>query len=154
VPIAASTYKRPESVLVVIYTAVGEVLLLQRREPPDFWQSVTGSLHWDEVPAQTAARELVEETGITGVAIEDCGRSNRYPILPAWRARYAPDVYENVEHVFRVQLPQRTAIRLNPAEHVAMEWLPFGSAARRASSQTNRVAILELGLLPSQKRGG
>lgn len=147
-------YKRPESVLVVIYTAVGEVLLLQRREPPDFWQSVTGSLHWDEVPAQAAARELAEETGITGVAIEDCGRINRYPILPAWRARYAPDVFENVEHVFRVQLPACAAIRLNPAEHVAMEWLPFGLAARRASSQTNRMAILEQGVLPSQKRGG
>ncbi len=150
----SSTYKRPESVLVVIYTAAGEVLLLQRREPVDFWQSVTGSLHWDELPAQAAARELIEETAISGVSIEDCGRINRYPILPAWRARYAPDVFENVEHVFRVQLPQRTAIRLNPAEHVATVWLPFGSAARRASSQSNRAAILELGLLPSQKRGG
>jgi len=32
---------------MVIYTTAGEVLLLKRREPPDFWQSVTGSLHWD-----------------------------------------------------------------------------------------------------------
>ncbi|HEX6549558.1 MAG TPA: dihydroneopterin triphosphate diphosphatase, partial [Gammaproteobacteria bacterium] len=34
-------FKRPESVLVVIYTSRGEVLQLRRREPADFWQSVT-----------------------------------------------------------------------------------------------------------------
>ena len=141
------TFKRPESVLVVVYTAGGEVLLLQRREPADFWQSVTGSLHWDETPAQAAARELAEETGLNDVAIEDCNRINRYPILPAWRSRYASDVFENTEHVFRVQLSGRTAIRLNPAEHVALEWLPFARAARRSSSQTNRAAILELALI-------
>lgn len=142
----SQTFKRPESVLVVIYTAAGEVLLLQRREPADFWQSVTGSLHWDETPAQAAVRELAEETGIADVVLEDCGRINRYPILPAWRARYAPAVVENIEHVFRVQLSERCAIRLNPAEHVASVWLQFGQAARRAASQTNRAAILELAL--------
>jgi len=29
-------YKRPESVLVVIYTAAGEVLLLERQQPRGF----------------------------------------------------------------------------------------------------------------------
>jgi len=37
-------YKRPESVLVVIYTARPEVLLLHRSDMPEYWQSVTGSL--------------------------------------------------------------------------------------------------------------
>jgi dATP pyrophosphohydrolase len=31
-------YKRPESVLVVIYTAMDEVLALRRCQPPDIWQ--------------------------------------------------------------------------------------------------------------------
>ncbi|MGD8932832.1 MAG: NUDIX domain-containing protein, partial [Chromatiales bacterium] len=52
----ADTYKRPESVLVVVYTAGGEVLLLRRTRPRDFWQSVTGSLHWGESPRQAARR--------------------------------------------------------------------------------------------------
>lgn len=39
------TYKQPVSVLVVIYAKdTGRVLMLQRRDDPDFWQSVTGSL--------------------------------------------------------------------------------------------------------------
>ncbi len=38
-------YKRPVSVLVVIYAEdTKRVLMLQRRDDPDFWQSVTGSL--------------------------------------------------------------------------------------------------------------
>ena len=34
------TYKQPVSVLVVIYAKdTGRVLMLQRRDDPDFWQS-------------------------------------------------------------------------------------------------------------------
>jgi dATP pyrophosphohydrolase len=144
VHIAASTYKRPESVLVVIYTAAGEVLLLQRREPPDFWQSVTGSLHWDETPAQAAQRELAEETGLSGVVIEDCQQQNRYAIVPPWRPRYDPAVSENLEHVFRVVLPERGAVVIAPREHAAFRWIPWDEALRLVSSATNRAAILAL----------
>ena len=41
---------------MVIYTTGGEVLLLRRRQPDDFWQSVTGSLEWDEDPLAAAQR--------------------------------------------------------------------------------------------------
>lgn len=137
------THKRPESVLVLVYTEAGEVLLLCRRTPEDFWQSVTGSLEWDETPEQAARRELFEETGLmAGDALIDCQVINRFPILPAWRARYAPDVTENVEHVFRVAFPARLAIRLDPAEHREYRWLDRVSAANLASSYTNRDAIL------------
>ena len=38
-------YKRPVSILVVIYAQdTKRVLMLQRRDDPDFWQSVTGSV--------------------------------------------------------------------------------------------------------------
>lgn len=129
--------------LVLVYTAAGEVLLLRRRTPEDFWQSVTGSLEWGETPAQAARRELFEETGLeAGDALIDCNTSNRFPILPAWRARYAPDVVENHEHVFRIAFPARPAIRLDPAEHLEYRWLGRDAAAALASSYTNRDAIL------------
>ena len=38
-----TAYKQPVSVLVVIYTAELDVLLLERAAHPGFWQSVTGS---------------------------------------------------------------------------------------------------------------
>ena len=142
----ATAYKRPESVLVVAYTAANEVLVLLRRQPPDFWQSVTGSLRWDETdPLDAARRELREETGLGDeVEIIACGVINRFPILPSWRHRYAPNVTENVEHVFRVLLPERRPILLNPAEHGEYQWLPRAAAAAKVASWTNRDAILSL----------
>ncbi len=52
-------FRRPESVLIVIYTAGGEFLLMERRRPAGFWQSVTGSLVWGEMADECARRELV-----------------------------------------------------------------------------------------------
>lgn len=58
-------YKIPESVLVVIYTAGRDVLLIERADKPGFWQSVTGSKDTPDEPLrETAIREVAEETGI------------------------------------------------------------------------------------------
>ena len=61
---AVAEFRRPESVLVVVHTPELDCLLLERVEPRGFWQSVTGTLRWAETPAECAARELAEETGL------------------------------------------------------------------------------------------
>lgn len=142
-------YKRPVSVLVVVWSRDGKVLLMRRRQPRDYWQSVTGSLEWDEEPAQAAARELFEETALEATALEDCGVENRFPIIPAWRARYAPEVEFNCEHVFHLPIDSPCAIHLNPAEHTEYGWFSVAEALALASSSTNREAIrtLPMGML-------
>jgi len=138
-------YKRPESVLVVPFTQGGDFLLLRRTSPRDFWQSVTGSLRPGEGPRSAALRELREETGLLGAAyLRDMGESRLFPIIPAWRARYAPGVCFNREHWFALCLPNRRLIRLNPAEHLEYRWLPAARARAQASSWTNRDAIRRL----------
>jgi dATP pyrophosphohydrolase len=138
-------FKRPESVLVVVYSRTSQVLLLRRREPADFWQSVTGSLHWEETAPRTAAvRELREETGLEAAGLRDLGLTYRFPILPQWRARYAPNVRENLEHAFALELAEAVAIQLNAAEHREYGWYPFSEAAAKATSWTNREVILKL----------
>lgn len=135
-------YKRPESVLVVVRTRAGEVLLLERIRPRGFWQSVTGSLEWGESAAAAAVRELREETGlVAGGALVDLKRGERFRIVPPWKARYGPGVWLNTEHWFAVELPGRRMVRLHRLEHRQCRWLAAAEAARRATSWTNRRAI-------------
>lgn len=144
VRIPAKKFKRPESVLVVVYTLTGKVLLLRRADDPGFWQSVTGSLEWDETdPRQAAARELREETGLAATGLQDAGWTHRYAILPQWRARYAPETRENTEHAYFLALPSERDITVNPAEHAEYAWYTFDAAAAKVASWTNREAILK-----------
>ena len=137
-------FKRPESVLVVVYTTNGKVLLLRRADQPEFWQSVTGSMEWgDELPAETAARELREETGIAVAPgqLTDWKIQQRYEIFPQFRFRYAPDVRENTEHFFSLELPAEQAITVSPGEHLEYAWAPFDAAIEKVFSWTNRDAL-------------
>jgi dATP pyrophosphohydrolase len=145
-----SSYKIPESVLVVIHTRNLMVLLLERAGHPGYWQSVTGSRATPEEQfAQTAAREVAEETGIdaTRYPLRDWQITNRFEIFTRWRHRYAPGVTHNTEHVFGLTVPEPFAIKLAADEHVASKWLPWTDAAELTFSWSNRDAIL---LLPEQ----
>lgn len=138
-------YKIPRSVLVVVHTPAREVLLIERADHPGFWQSVTGSLdREDEDLAATAWREVFEETGIDGGQLTDWGLENVYEIYPVWRARYAPGVTHNTEHVFGLRLPAPQPAKLNPREHLDQVWLPWREAADRCFSPSNAEAILQL----------
>ncbi len=141
-----SRFKQPVSVLVVIYTAALDVLLLERSAHPGFWQSVTGSREDDEILIDTARREVGEETGIDTVLypVDDWQITNTFEIFAEWRHRYGPGVTENTEHVFGLQLPQRLAITTAPDEHRDWTWMPWQAAAERCFSWSNRDAILML----------
>jgi dATP pyrophosphohydrolase len=147
-----TTHKIPVSVLVVIYTPALDVLLIERAQQPGFWQSVTGSLDAPDEPlAATAAREVMEETGICvgspaipPAALHNWQLVNVYDIYPVWRHRYAPGVWTNTEHVFGLEVPAGTAVTLAPREHRAQVWLPWREAAARCFSASNAEAIRQL----------
>ena len=123
---------------------------MQRVDAPDYWQSVTGGLDENEVAAQTAARELMEETGLTAqsnaIKIIDHQCSSIFEISGVWRKRYHPDQTHNREHLFSVQLDEQLPIKLNDTEHSAMVWLPATQAMERATSPTNQQAIEDIAL--------
>jgi dATP pyrophosphohydrolase len=142
--------KIPISVLVVIYKSNGEVLLIERADRVNFWQSVTGSIDFlDEDLSVAAAREVLEETGIDAQALpagslQDMQHQIEYEIYSQWRQRYAPGVTRNTEHWFSLLVPNDVAVRLAPREHVAYHWLPHAEAANKCFSPSNGEAILKL----------
>ena len=133
-------FKLPVSVLVVVYSRDGQVLLLSRVHPAGFWQSVTGSLEPGETPARAARRELAEETGILAVPV-DRQRYADFPISARWRPRYAAEVDTNREHVFTLELAAPVNVTLDPAEHTDSVWTTRHEALGRVFSPTNRSAI-------------
>ena len=117
-------YKRPVSILVVIYAQdTKRVLMLQRRDDPDFWQSVTGSVEEGETAPQAAMREVKEEVTIDVVAEQltliDCQRTVEFEIFSHLRHSYAPGVTRNT----------------------AYKWLDASAAAALTKSWSNRQAI-------------
>ncbi len=142
-----SSFKRPESVLVLIFTTQGEVLLLRRSDHPAFWQSVTGSLEWyeDDLGA-VAKRELAEETGIVAErGWRDWETSHQYEIYPEWRYKYEPGTARNIEHIFSLELDARVPVVLHPREHEEYEWVAWSEAVSRVTSPSNRWALATLG---------
>ena len=136
-----NNYKRPESVLVVIYSQTGHVLMMQRVFPEGFWQSVTGSLEWDEQPKEAAIRELKEETGLPADGLIDCEFSQQFEIYSIWRDRYAPGITHNCEHVFLLPLEQCSDIKFDLREHSEFRWVDRAEAIQMATSHTNSEAI-------------
>jgi dATP pyrophosphohydrolase len=138
-------FRRPESVLVVVYSDGGQALLLRRQAPFEFWQSVTGSLLPGETHAEAARRELLEETGLGPEGrLEYSGVSRQFAIDSRWRNRFAPGIVENVEFEWQYRLPEAADITLQRDEHSAYRWVPLREATEAVWSWTNRDALWSL----------
>ena len=130
--------------MIVIYTAAGEFLLMERRRPAGFWQSVTGSLEWGETADDAARRELIEETGITQGFLRNLQWTQVFEILPSFGKTYAPGITTNLEHAFALKLLERVPVTLSVKEHLQYRWASGAEAVGTVSSSTNRAVIQQL----------
>lgn len=117
-----------------------EVLLLKRTERDGgFWQPVTGMVDADESPERAAARELTEETGLTGEPVSlDYVRDFR--IDREYVGGSGPHPWVNREHAFAVEDPSG-AVRLSPDEHEEYLWTGTAEAKERLRWNGNRRAL-------------
>ncbi|HHF6276537.1 TPA: dihydroneopterin triphosphate diphosphatase [Haemophilus influenzae] len=137
-------YKNNQSVLVVIYTKdTNRVLMLQRQDDPDFWQSVTGTIESGETPKKTAIRELWEEVRLeiseNSTALFDCNESIEFEIFPHFRYKYAPNVTYCREYWFLLAMEQEFEPILS--EHLAYQWVSPEQAIQMTKSSNNAEAI-------------
>ena len=137
-------FKNNQSVLVVIYAKdTNRVLMLQRQDDPDFWQSVTGTIESGETPKNTAIRELWEEVRLeiseNSTALFDCKESIEFEIFPHFRYKYAPNVTHCHEHWFLLAMEQEFEPVLS--EHLAYQWVSPEQAIQMTKSSNNAEAI-------------
>lgn len=135
--------KQPISVLVVVHTADLKVLLLERVDFQDAWQSITGSKEGDESLIDTARRETFEETGLNAsqFILRDWQYSTDFEIYAQWRHRYAPGVTTNTEHVFSLEVPEPMVITLSEHEHRRYRWVDLNLATEMVFSPSNAQAL-------------
>lgn len=137
-------YKNNQSVLVVIYTKdTNRVLMLQRQDDPDFWQSVTGTIESGETPKKTAIRELWEEVRLeiskNSTALFDCNESIEFEIFPHFRYKYAPNITHCKEYWFLCEMEKEFIPVLS--EHLASQWVSPEQAIQMTKSSNNAEAI-------------
>ncbi|OOF89273.1 dihydroneopterin triphosphate diphosphatase [Rodentibacter ratti] len=137
-------YKNPISILVVVFCKnTNNILMLQRQDDPDFWQSVTGSLEENETPRQAAIRELWEEVRLkiteNSTALFDCNESVEFEIFPHFRYKYAPNVTHCREHWFLLAVEREFVPQLS--EHLAYQWVSAEQAVKMTKSPNNAEAI-------------
>ncbi|AWX16282.1 dihydroneopterin triphosphate diphosphatase [Mergibacter septicus] len=137
-------YKRPESVLVVVYCTTSErVLMLRRKDDQDFWQSVSGSLEEGETPFQAAKREVWEELGIRldeqQGQLYDCQQEVDFEIFPQFYHRYAPGTRYCHEYWFTLAFTDEITVHLT--EHTDYQWVEAEQAMRLTKSWNNAAAI-------------
>ncbi|URL01491.1 dihydroneopterin triphosphate diphosphatase [Avibacterium sp. 20-126] len=137
-------YKNPQSILVVIYAKkTNLVLMLQRKDDPDFWQSVTGSIEKGETPKEAVIRELWEEVRLkispNSTALFDCNESVEFEIFPHFRYKYAPNITHCREYWFLYAVEQEFEPQLT--EHLAFKWVSVQEAIQLTKSPNNAAAI-------------
>ncbi|HEX8395696.1 MAG TPA: NUDIX pyrophosphatase [Longimicrobium sp.] len=139
--------RAPFQVLVLLYTWTVDGkprYAVLRRADLGVWQPVAGGGEDEETPAQAAGREAWEEAGLPlGTELISLGVVGRVPVTEFRdRAHWPPHLETIPEHAFAAPISP-AALRLS-AEHDAIEWMDYASAAARLHWPSNRAALAAL----------
>jgi 8-oxo-dGTP pyrophosphatase MutT (NUDIX family) len=136
-------------VYVVRMAGAGLEYLALRRAPggrcPGSWESVHGHIEASEPPAEAAARELAEETGLTSEQLYNLSRVELFYQHQSNEVALVP--------VFVAFVSLEARVRLGP-EHDAFEWLALEPARARYAWPRERRALEDIALLLGSGNAG
>ncbi|MGZ5494424.1 MAG: lipoyl(octanoyl) transferase LipB [Thermoanaerobaculia bacterium] len=127
-------------VKVVVHDRDRVLLLHRRPERGDYWQPITGSIEPGESPAETARREIVEETGHQGQPVS-LGLTQSFMIESQFLASRYPAPIIASEVAFSAAFDSALPIRLDADEHDEYGWFTFGEAYERIRWTDDREAL-------------
>jgi 8-oxo-dGTP pyrophosphatase MutT (NUDIX family) len=118
-----------------------EFLVLRRGargRSPGAWEAVHGHLEEGERPEDGARRELLEETGLTPVAMYNLSRVEAFYLHRSDEVAMIP--------AFVAFVPAMSAVSISE-EHDAVEWLPADVARSRLAWPRSRRALDDILIL-------
>ncbi len=105
--------------------AIEALVLYRHPHRGGFWQPVTGTQEPGETPLQTAAREVAEESGLTGQVPIPLDYRHAFA-FEGKHGRGTPRIFE--ETAFALQVEGDPAISLDRLEHSTYRWAPIDEA--------------------------
>ncbi|MGZ8868007.1 MAG: lipoyl(octanoyl) transferase LipB [Thermoanaerobaculia bacterium] len=127
-------------VKIVVHDRDRVLLLHRRAERGNFWQPITGSIEEGETPAQTAKREMIEETGIP-VTPSEVGLTQSFMIESQFLSAKHPGPIIASEVAFSVAVDSRMPIQMDPEEHDEYGWFTFAEAYEKIRWTDDREAL-------------
>jgi lipoyl(octanoyl) transferase len=120
----------------------GPEILMMLRVPAHglWWQSVTGMMEPGETPEQTAHRELMEETGLTGT-LRPFDLSHSFWVDPSIVRFPDAEPRFNTETCFSMEVAADAEVRLEPAEHSEFLWCGLDEAHARMKWEGSKAAV-------------
>lgn len=135
--------RAPFQVLVLLRRPGAEETeyLVLKRSGTGAWQGIAGGGENDESPREAAARETLEETGITVAKLTDLQSVSMIPVLEVTGCYQWGDlVLEIPEHAFFADVDANTTIQLS-GEHTEYRWCSAREALDLLEWESNRKAL-------------
>lgn len=124
---------------VVVKMEKGAVKVLLIKDSYGHWTWPKGHMEKDETPAETAVREIQEETGLNDLeVIEELGRQEYYFTLRGQR------IFKTV-HIFLVKAVHGEKITVQKSEIETAEWFDAKDAIEKIEYKGSR-ELLEKGI--------